>query len=225
MKNGVSTVTLDSLITAALTGQRYNHQRLGTAARRYARKLSNIYGKDLADDLHGEVFGEAFVQLFKAGAAALAGKSGKALFRAAVLSAIRNVRASYTPPGQRTRTGPKPKDGQAPVDEAPRVAAEDIGRVADTRTIERCMVSSDEDRALDFDLLEDVAAAATQRQLTDRLEAEAILRTAPHMVATALRLIHLDDEPVEAVADGFGISRFVLNRRIDAFCESWRAAA
>ena len=57
MQNGVSTVTLDDLIKAALTGQRYNQQRLGTQARLYARRLSKSFASDLPDDLHDEIFG------------------------------------------------------------------------------------------------------------------------------------------------------------------------
>ena len=97
MQNGVSAVTLDDLIKAALTGQRYNQQRLGTQARLYARRLSKVYAVALPDDLHDEVFGQAFVELFEAGAAALANRTGKAIFRRAVLAAIRSVRSAYAP--------------------------------------------------------------------------------------------------------------------------------
>ena len=97
MENGVSTVTLDDLIRAALNGQPYNQQRLGTQARLYARRLSKSYAGDLPDDLHEEVFSQAFVELFEVGPAALAFRTGKAVFRRAVLAAIRSVRAAYTP--------------------------------------------------------------------------------------------------------------------------------
>jgi hypothetical protein len=45
------------------------------------------------------------------------------------------------------------------------------------------------------------------------------------MIGTALRLIYLNDEPVETVARQFNVSRFALNRRIEAFCAPWRTAA
>ena len=67
MKNGVSTVTLDELIAAALTGQPYNQLRLGTQARLYSRRLSKAYGKEFPEDLHDEVFGQALSNCSKPG--------------------------------------------------------------------------------------------------------------------------------------------------------------
>jgi DNA-directed RNA polymerase specialized sigma24 family protein len=217
VKNGVSTVTLDDLIAAALTGLPYNQQRLGTQARLYSRRLSKTYGTEFPEDLHEEVFGQAFVELFQTGPAALAHRSGKALFRRAVLAAIRSVRASYTPPGRRTRAAPQ-EIGEF-------VAAEDVGRIATKRDIERCSVENGDGRSIDFDRFSDPGAAAVQQQIQDRLEVEGVLRHAPAEVGRALRLIYLDDEPVEIVAAELNISRFALHRRITAFCMSWRAAA
>jgi hypothetical protein len=218
VQNGVSTVTLDDLIKAALTGQRYNQQRLGTQARLYARRLSNIYASNLPDDLHEEIFGQAFVELFEAGAAALAHRTGKAVFRRAILAAIRSVRASYAPPGKRTRAS-----ANAP---GRKVAAEDVGRIADKETIQRCTVPDETgERSIDFDLFSDSNALSAQRDAEDRLTAEQILRHAPREVGVALRLIFLDDEPVETVANSLGITRFSLNRRITAFCSNCRLAA
>ena len=217
MQNGVSTVTLDDLIKAALTGQPYNQRRLGTQARLYSRRLSKTYGKEFPDDLHEEVFGQAFVELFQAGPAALAHFRGKALFRRAVLAAIRSVRTSYTPPGRRTRAAPK--------ELREFVAAEDVGHIATMRDIERCSAEHGDGRSIDFDLFSDPKAATVQQQMQHRLEIEGVLRRAPAEVGRALRLIYLDDEPAEIVAADFNISRFTLHRRITAFCMSWRAAA
>ena len=217
MKNGVSTVTLDELIAAALTGQPYSQLRLGTQARLYSRRLSKAYGKEFLEDLHDEVFGQAFVELFQAGPAALAHRSGKALFRRAVLAAIRSVRTSYTPPGRRTRAAPQ-EIGEL-------VAAEDVGNIATKRDIERCSAEDGDGRSIDFDLFSDPGVAAVQQQMQDRLEVEGVLRHAPSEVGRALRLIYLHDAPVEIVAAEFNISRFTLRRRITTFCLSWRAAA
>lgn len=217
VRNGVSTASLDGLVTAALLDHPYDQRALERQARLYARRLSNAYGKDLAEDLHQDVFTQAFVGLMEAGPAALATSSGKFLFRAAVLSALRSVRAGHTPPGQRTRVTSQPSRDT--------IAAEDIGRVADARTVERCTVGEGADRTLDFDLLESADAVARQRQVEDRLEVDALLNLAPPAVRTALRLIHLEDKPVEAVARHLRISRFSLSRRIEAFCASWRTAA
>ncbi len=135
MQNGVSTVPLDDLIKAALTGQRYHQQRLGTQARLYACRLSKAYAADLPADLHDEIFGQAFVGQFEAGAVALANRTGKAVFRRAVLAAIRSVRSSYAPAGTPTRPSAKAAR-QA-------VAAEHVGRIADKQTVQRCTVLSE----------------------------------------------------------------------------------
>lgn len=218
MQSGVATVTLDDLIKAALTGQRYNQQRLGTQARLYSRRLSKVYASDFPDDLHEEVFGQAFVELFEVGAAALAHRTGKAIFRRAVLAAIRSVRASYVPPGYRTR----PKADEA----RQRIAAEDVGRLADKRAVERCTVLNEAgERSIDFDLFAHPDALADQANMENRREVEQILQHAPPDVNLALRQIYLDEEPVMAVAVGLGISRFSLNRRIAIFCSNWRLAA
>jgi hypothetical protein len=218
VQNGVSAITLDDLIKAALTGQRYSQQRLGTQARLYARRLSKAYAAALPDDLHDEVFGQAFVELFEAGAAALANRTGKAIFRRAVLSAIRLVRSGYAPPGTRTRPDAKAK--------CQAVAAEHVDRVADKQTVQRCTVLSEAgERSIDFDLFCDPDALNAQRNVEDRLTAEQILRHAPREVGVALRLIYLSDEPVETVAINLGITRFSLNRRIAAFYSNWRLAA
>ncbi len=218
MKNGVSTVTLDDLIKAALTNQPYNNQRLGNQARLYARRLSNAYAKDFPEDLHDEVCGQAFIELFEAGPAALAERSPKAIFRRAVLAAIRTVRASYAPPGRRTR----PTTAETRTS----VAAEDVGRIADKQTIERCTVLDDAGTPfIDFDKFSDPSAIAAQKNVEDRLEVEQTLQHASPDVGVALRLIYLNDEPVEAVAASLSFTRFSLHRRIAVFYSNWRSAA
>lgn len=217
MKDGVSTVTLDHLIKAALTGKLYNQQRLGREAQRYARSLSNAKAPDLPDDLHDDVCQQAFVELLRAGPDGLVLHSGKALFRRAVLAAIRTVRAASAPAGQRTRRTKEPHH--------PRVAAEDVGRVADARTIERCTLSEGANSFINFDLFADRRADLEMQRVEDAIDVKAILAKAPVQVALALRLIHFNDEPVEAVAGQIQISRFALNRRLIAFYETMQAAA
>lgn len=217
MKNGVSTVSFDHLIKAALTGQPYNQPRLGREAQRYARRLSKAKAFDLPDDLHDEICQEAFADLFKKGPAGLAKLSGKALFRRSVLAAIRSIRAAYASPGQRTRLTKEPHYAQ--------VAAEDVGQVADPRTVERNTIIEGDSVSIDFDRFPDRRLEAELRQVEDALDVDAILNHATDSVARALRLIHFDDEPLEAVAAQAKVSRFVLGRRIKAFCAEWQAAA
>jgi hypothetical protein len=77
VKNGATTIDLDYLITAALTGQPHNQRRLHDAATRYALRLSKAKAPDLPDDLHEEIYQEAQCRLLEVGAAGLAERSGK----------------------------------------------------------------------------------------------------------------------------------------------------
>lgn len=217
MTNRVSTPSLDGLITALLSGRPYNQRALLEQSRRYVRRLIAGHAGDLADDLAEDVVQQAFVELLKDGSARHASDSGVALFRAAVKVSIRTVRANHIEPGQRTRASSKP--GRE------RVAAEDIGKIADRRIIEFCITGEGASRALDFDRLPSAAAAARHSEAEARLAVDTVLKRAPGIVGDALRLIHLDEEPVAQVARRLRVSRFVLNRRIESFCATWRGAA
>lgn len=221
MTNGVSTIGLDQLIQAALTGQPYNQQRLGKEAERYSLRLSFAKAPDLPEDLHDEICLQAFVELMQLGADALQRHSGRILFRHAVLAAIRSVRASYAAPGERTRIPKSERPDQA---RSFKVAAEDVGRIPDADTIERATVTQGAFSLIDFDRLPDRQQDFSLQRVEDGIEADGLLRPAPPEVARALRMIHLDDVTLSAAATRIGISRFVLAPRIKAFCE-WRVAA
>lgn len=216
MKDGVST-TIDDLIKAALTGQPYNQRRLGAEAQRYARRLSNAKAPGLPEDLHEEICQQAFVELFRIGQDGLARRSGKALFRRAVLTAVRVVRASYAPPGQRTRN--------STAQPSPRVAAEDVGRIADRAALERSHVVDEAGGFMDFDRFADPRAQDDMQQIEDALDIVTLLKGASADIALALRMIHQDDEPVATVAAVVAMDRFTLHRRLKAFCGAIRAAA
>lgn len=217
MTNGISTITLDHLIEAALNHRPYSQERLGAATERYALRISRARAPDLPDDLHEEIWLQAFVQLLKLKPSALSKHRGKRLFRRAVLAAIRVVRASYAPPGQRTRSG------KAPV--VAKVAAEDIGCVADTKTIEANTKAKGGFGYIDFDKFDDERPLAELRRIEHAIDVETILKRASEDVGRALRLIYLDGEPVAAAAAAVAQSRFALNRRITTFYADWRAAA
>ncbi len=218
MKNGVSTIDLESLIRAALTGQPHNARRLQDEAERYARRLSKAKAPDLPDDLHEDVFQEAQCLLTQCGADGLAKRTGKQLFRQAVVRSIRIVRANNAPPGEKTRWTREPPP-------TPLVAAEDIGRVADNRELERCSVPEATGVVIDFDKFPDPGAMDVMAQVEIEIDLEAILARAPIGVASALRQIHLEDMPVQMAANLAEVSRFTLHRHITAFCDSIRAAA
>ncbi|MEG3162714.1 hypothetical protein U1763_19615 [Sphingomonas sp. LB2R24] len=214
----MSGVTLNILIESALLQRPYHQQRLGLQAARYCRAITNRFCADFPEDRHEEVLGQAFAELMSAGSDALTIRSGLSVFRRAIFAAIRIVRADYAPPGHRTR--------RMPADTLlPKVAAEDIGRIADRQAIERCTIGEVGDRHLDLDLLENHPAAAAIKQCEDRVDAEWALRRAPPNVAKALRLIYLDDAPVSVAAHSVGLSRFALHRQMTTFTALWRSAA
>lgn len=213
----MSGVTLNDLLLAAFSGRTRNHERLGRQARRYARAISMRRAADLSEDLHDEVFTEAFAQLWDMPGRLTGELTPVELFRKAVLVAIRVVRASYAPPGQRTRP--------SKFDPPPRVAAEDVGRIPDMATIEAASIGHGPERVIDLDRLRSPEASRAAEQHEHRCEAQRVLAQAPPPVATALHLIYFDGEPVGEVARGLALSRFALNRQIRAFAEEWRAAA
>jgi hypothetical protein len=213
----MSGVTLNDLFLAAFSGQPRNHERLGREARRYARKISMRFASDLPEDLHDEIFGEAFAQLWSIPERLTGEQPPLKLFRRAVLLAIRAVRVSYTPPGQRTRTYKAPP--------AFEVAAEDVGRIPDSDTLEACTVGEGDQRVIDLDRLPSPEAQRAEQAIEDRSEVISILRSSPSTVAAALHRIYLDEEPVQAVARSLAISRFAMNRQISALAKVWRTAA
>jgi hypothetical protein len=216
----MSGVTLDILVRAMLLEKPYNQARLGRQALRFSRKLSNRFGRDLPDDVHEEVATEAIGQLLADGPAKLTTHSGLRLFSLAVLEAIRVVRASYIQSGVPTR---RPKKGEPP--RPRRVAAEDIGRVADAKTIERCTVGEDDDRFLDLDRIACPAAEAAMQNMVDRIDVERSLDRAAPEVAAALRLVYFDGVAKLDVAKAMSLTRFALERRFRAVGDTWRLAA
>lgn len=216
----MSGVTLNMLVTAMLTDQPYNQARLGREAKDYARKITNRACREFPEDRHEEVAQQALLIVWELGAAALANTTGLALFRRAVFVAIRVVRSDYAAPGQRTR---RPAKG-APPDPA-RVAAEDVGRIADAEAVERATIGEGHEAAIEFDLIESAEAAMAVRACEDRIELDWALRNLPLNVANALRLICVDGETLSLAAAGAGLSRFALGRRLDAYCPDWRLAA
>jgi hypothetical protein len=222
VRNGVSIVSLDGLIQAALTGQPYNQQRLGKEAERYSLRISRAKAPDLPEDLHDEICQQAFVELLNMGSEALATHSGRTLFRYAVLAAIRSVRASYAPPGERTRTPGQARAADLP---ASLVAAEDIDRIPDARSLDAATVAEGEFAYLDFDRLPDPRQRMEFRRVEAKIVTDAALQHAAPEVSRVLRLVHVEGHTLEAAALAESVSRFALKRRIDAFCAVWQAAA
>lgn len=197
----MSGVTLDVLLTAALTGRPYNQLRLGREAKRYARRITNRAGPDFPEDRHEKVCHEAFVALWMHGAA------------------VRAVRRNYAAPGARTRL-PSRKKPPTP----PRAAAEDIGVIPDAEALARATTSEGEHSYVDLDQFASPSAATALMDINTRIDVERILATAPVPIAAALQLIHIDEIPVAETAKIVALSRFQLHRRIDASQAIWAAA-
>jgi DNA-directed RNA polymerase specialized sigma24 family protein len=208
-------VSLDVLMTAALTGQPYNQQRLGRELKRYARRISNRFAARLPDDLHDDIAQEAIVILWHAGAATLTHKTVRQLLRKAVLEAVYIVLSDYAPTGERTRAAPK----DAKID---RIAAEDASRTPTAKQIAHMATA---DGGFDLDRLPCTAPQTSAQAALDRIDVATILHRAPPSVAAALRLIYFDGETVVMAAQQAAISRFALNRQITSYSQMWRSAA
>ncbi len=217
MENGVSSVTLDQMIRALVLGTPYNNPRFGREADRYARRITNRYASDLPEDFHEEVVHEAIADLMEIGAEALDDRSALALFRRAVINAIRTIRANYAPPGRRTRLTGKPLNAA--------IAAETAGHIPSPEQIEAATVLVGEHAVLDVDGFADPSSAEPVYRFEREQDAGRIMASAPEAMRQVLQLIYFDDTPIQVVAAGLGLSRFALHRRIEAFAHPWRLAA
>lgn len=217
MENGVSSVTLDQMIRALVLGTPYNNPRFGWEADRYARRITNRYASDLPEDFHEEVVHEAIADLMEIGAEALDDRSALALFRRAVINAIRTIRANYAPPGRRTRLTGKPLNAA--------IAAEAADLIPSPEQIEAATVLVGEHAVLDVDGFADPSSAEPVYRFEREQDAGRIMASAPESMRQVLQLIYFDDTPIQVVAAGLGLSRFALHRRIEAFAHPWRLAA
>jgi hypothetical protein len=216
-------ITFESMLELALRERHchrksYNQRRLGTAAERYCLAISRQRCRGLPEDLHEEIYHEAFAKLFALDDAKLATKSGKELFRDCVFAAIRTIKANYAAPGTPTRTS-KSKPAR------PKIAAEHVGHLADAEMLARCMVVEGGSVGIDFDRLQNPAAAAEMKAVEDRIDVERLLATVEPRISKALYLVCVDGERIDQVAAGIGMSRFALNRRFAALTASYCAAA
>lgn len=217
MQNGVTGVGLDDLIEAALTDRKYNQQRLGIEVRRYAGRLSAARAPDLPRDLHEEIAQETIVILWRWGRDALAKRKPRELLRAAVLEAIRVVRTSYTPPGRPTQLGGKK--------ERARVAPETVEEVMGVDDIRRVTVDEGTGPSIDFDLVRSPTASAAIAHSENKMDVARLLASAPSLVAATLHAIHFEDATMEQMAVKVQMSRFALNRHLNAFYATARLAA
>lgn len=219
----MGSLTLDDMIDIALREKysdkkTYNQQRLGTQAQRYCRTVTSRFCADLPEDLHLDIFQQAFVELFALEHNAIAARGGRAVFRRCVLNAIRIVKSGYAAPGVRTR---KTRKELAPK----RIAAEHIGQMVEGEMLAHCTVQDGVHRRIDFDLIASQAAALEMQQVEDRLDLQKMLCDADPLVVGALYLICVDGERVDYAAADAGFSRFALKRRFAALTSACLHAA
>ena len=217
VKSGVTGLTLDDLIGAALTGKIYNQRRLGDEIQRYAGRISAARAPDLPEDLHEEVAQETIVVLWRMGREAFVKLGARKLLRTAVFEAIRVVRTNYTPPGRPTQ----PTERKKPA----RVAAETVTDIVTSRHLQQVTIDTGAGLSVDFDLLPSPATSSEFTLVEDRIDIERLLAMATPLVADSLRAIHLDGTAMKRVAAKAQMSRFALDRRLDAFCATVRLAA
>jgi hypothetical protein len=194
----------DALLRGFLAGDKSAREALPRVAERYVLKIARILGADLPEDLHREVVNQAFLNLMrqKPGSYNPARGAAGTFLKLMLRNAVRQVRASYIPPGYVTRI--RKKKG---------TTASVTARGAGVTSIDE--LQQDEMPRVDGGI--PVVEA--------RHDAEALLRHAPLRLAITLRRLYLDGGTLKEVAVVAGISRFKLRRQIADFAQQVRLAA
>lgn len=189
---------LNELITCLLARQPCDEGQLHAQGSRYAGRVLSGLAPDLPEDQRQDVIHQGFENLLRADLAQLdaSGLEPTAFFRVRIVSALRQVRASFARPGAPTRR---------------RRAAAEFGGDGPGRSRPPGPAR---------DLAAEQAYLASER----RRDAEQILAVAPPVVASALRQMCYGDQELGVVAKGLGLSRFALKRRIDSFAAVYRRA-
>lgn len=193
---------LDVLLRGFLAGNRAAREQLPRVADRYVRKIARRLASDLPEDIQEEVVNQAFENLVRQKPSAYRpGRGSPGTFlKFMVRAAARQVRASYTPPGQVTRVRRR-KTGVA-------------------TTAVRAVLCLDELNETDLPSTQDALAAVEAKH-----DVEALLRLATRTAARALRQVYLDERPMESAAADAGVTRFKMSRQIRESLEKLKAAA
>lgn len=194
---------LDALISAVLAKEPYDPREFDRQARRYGRAVVRAMAPELPGDRQDEVVNEGIVCLLTAGLDGWreSGRDATPFFYACLRQGLRQVRASYAPPGVKTRRPTR----------AERLAAKPVVPA-------RCRIAS-------LEAQPDPAAEAAFADVEHQHDAAEILARAPESVGRALRLLCFDDLDHKDVAAELGLSRQALYRRLDRFAQTYREAA
>lgn len=190
---------LCDLFVAYIRGDAAARDRFPIESEETLARLTERHGWYLPPDIRAEVVSEAHLILLQRGAGFDPTRStARVYLRLIVRDAVKRVAASYCPPGWRTRPS--------------RVEAK--GRGGAALSLEQHMKGG-----------ADFACPRAERESECACDLRTVFDRAPGQIATALKLIYLDGQPVERVAMAVGVTRFTLLRQIRAFAASCQTAA
>ncbi len=196
----VDSAALAVLLLQFTRGKDGSTARFCQIVRPILTKFANRFGWFLAKDQREEIVQQTFLLLRGPAGQAFDQRRGsvEVFLRLIARRAAREVGAMYTSPGSRTR--PLKRNGV-------KVPGHQSG----------CIVSSIDDLA-DHDT---PTVDGPDRIVEAQHDMARILASAPADVASALRCIYLQDVPVTRVAAEMGTSRYILDRKIDKFAETF----
>jgi hypothetical protein len=195
---------LNALLEQFLAGDARARDQFPRAARPYLIKFARRLARELPDEIQQEAVNQSLLNLTLQKPANYDPKRGsaKTFLRFMLTSALRQVRASYTPPGHMTRRrGPKGSMSELPSLAVPHVRSLDDLDEADMPTIDGGITAAEA-----------------------RHDVRAILRYAPAHVATTLDRVYLQEHVLNDVATELGLSRYTLSRQVNEFTRGVRAA-
>lgn len=194
---------LDALLHRFLAGDHFAREELPRVARPYLRKIARRLGTELPDDIQQEVVNQALLNLTqqKPGNYDPERGTAKTFLRFMLQNAVRQVRASYAPPGHVTRVR-RSKGAKGPIANVRAAHISPLHELNDA----------------DMPAIDGGIPAAEARH-----DAHALLRQAPTHVAASLERLYLQEHVLNDVAVDLGISRYSLSRQIAQFAEDIRA--
>ena len=187
---------LGDLMVAYLRGDAAARDRFPVAAHKVLTLLSTHHAWFLPKDLRAEIVNEAHLILLERPATFDPARAPARVFlRFVVRDAVKRVAASYCPPGWRTRMSNDEAEHQ------------------------RSTVLSLETHA---ELGTDFADTRAEMVAYMRCDLRTVFDRAPWTLASALRRIYYQEEPMASVAESIGVSRFTLMRQIRAFAKTFQ---
>jgi len=193
---------LSGLLEQFLAGDERARDQFPRAARPYLLKVARRLAPELPDEIQQEAVNQSLLNLTlqKPSNYNPIRGTAKTFLKFMLTSALRQVRASYTPPGRMTRLrGRKDSKSEASVAVSYVSSLDDINEA-------------------DMPAIDGGITAAEARH-----DVLAILRYAPAHVATTLDRVYLQEHVLNDVAAELGLSRYTLSRQVNEFTRGVRA--